>query len=246
MKINGSVYVDENQLTAELEKLNAGKISEILLLRSVKQNSYMKLSMEDGYYDFCFSKESDFNTIKLPLSEYDNVVKALKCYCNKDGKYRKIFNWQKSEQEKNDSLLVVEKDSPNELDKSSTPENINKRLSFGECFTVTLMKNYCNFSGRESRRTYWFYTLFVTLLSTIFWLGALITENPIFLVIFAIMSIAFLLPSLAISIRRLHDINKSGWYLLLGFVPYIGSFILLYFFIKEGTNGENDYGYPAD
>ena len=151
MKINGSVYVDENQLTAELEKLQSGKISEILLLRSVRQNSYMKLSLEDGYYDFCFAKESDFNTIKLPLSEYDNVVKALNCYCNKDGKYRKIFNWQKREQEKKDSPLKVEKELQDELDKSSTSENINKRLSFWECFTVTLTKNYCNFSGRESR-----------------------------------------------------------------------------------------------
>ena len=147
MKINGSVYVDENQLIAELEKLQSGKISEILLLRSVRQNSYMKLSLEDGYYDFCFAKESDFNTIKLPLSEYDNVVKALNCYCNKDGKYRKIFNWQKREQEKKDSPLKVEKELLDELDKSSTSKNINKRL------TVQTVETSSNDLSIEAEKT---------------------------------------------------------------------------------------------
>jgi len=51
-----------------------------------------------------------------------------------------------------------------------------------------------------------------------------------------------IVPSIAVAIRRLHDTNKTGWFLLLGLIPFVGAIILLVFYIMEGTNGPNEYG----
>lgn len=59
---------------------------------------------------------------------------------------------------------------------------------------------------------------------------------------YLIYSLAALIPNLAVSVRRLHDTNKSGWMLLIGLIPIIGSIILIVFFCTEGTQGPNQYG----
>jgi len=58
----------------------------------------------------------------------------------------------------------------------------------------------------------------------------------------AIYSLAILIPSLAVSIRRLHDTDRSGWWCLLGFLPLIGAIVLLIFFVMDGTPGDNRFG----
>jgi uncharacterized membrane protein YhaH (DUF805 family) len=63
-----------------------------------------------------------------------------------------------------------------------------------------------------------------------------------FVAVLAIAFIAILIPSLAVQVRRFHDQNRSGWWVLLGFVPYIGSLVVLVFMLIEGTKGPNDYG----
>ena len=57
-----------------------------------------------------------------------------------------------------------------------------------------------------------------------------------------IYSLAVLLPGLAVAVRRLHDIGKSGWWLLIALVPFVGAIILIVFFVKEGDPGSNEYG----
>lgn len=57
-----------------------------------------------------------------------------------------------------------------------------------------------------------------------------------------IYSLAILIPSIAVGVRRLHDTDRSGWWLLIAFVPCIGGIVLLVFAIQEGTNGANEYG----
>ena len=99
--------------------------------------------------------------------------------------------------------------------------------------------NYVTFKGRASRSEYWYWTLFVTLASTILQIldGALgsVLLNSIF-------SLATLLPGIAVAVRRLHDVNKSGWWLLLG-LTVIGIFVILYWMVKKSDYGENYYAY---
>jgi len=106
--------------------------------------------------------------------------------------------------------------------------------------------NYANFSGRASRSEYWYFTLF----NFIFIIAAIILDNIIgtaidgvgYGLIYAIYALATFIPGLSAGIRRLHDAGKSGWMLLLVFIPIIGSIWLIVLLCKESENGENKWG----
>ena len=101
------------------------------------------------------------------------------------------------------------------------------------------MNNYVNFNGRASRSEYWWFALFAIIVSFI--ATALeIAAGVAFLNI--IFSLAIFLPYLGLGFRRLHDLGKSGWWLLISFIPILGFIVLLVFFVMEGENHPNQYG----
>lgn len=103
--------------------------------------------------------------------------------------------------------------------------------------------NYVNFEGRARRKEYWFFVLvnFMVGLS----LGIVSPFiDELAVALYWLYTLATFLPALGVSIRRLHDTGRSGWYCLVGLIPVIGSFILLFWFATEGDDHENDYGYP--
>jgi uncharacterized membrane protein YhaH (DUF805 family) len=106
-------------------------------------------------------------------------------------------------------------------------------------------RNYVGFRGRAARSEYWFWVLFVILLSIVAWLidmtlfGFNTTGvNPVSV----IAALATFLPGLAMSIRRLHDIDRSGWWVLLGLIPLIGWIVLIVWACQRGTVGANRFG----
>ena len=97
--------------------------------------------------------------------------------------------------------------------------------------------NYASFEGRALRSEFWFWNLFIVLFCIIIiFVGIFIP--PIFLGYFAII-----IPSWAVSARRLHDVNESGWWSLLGLVPF-GFIVLLFWYTKAGDISENRFGMP--
>ena len=99
----------------------------------------------------------------------------------------------------------------------------------------SVLKGYVKFSGRATRSEYWWFYLFWLILVVV---TGMISEN-----LAAVLILALLLPSLAVGVRRMHDIGKSGWWLLVALIPLIGGLILLYFLVQPSV-GDNDYG-PA-
>jgi uncharacterized membrane protein YhaH (DUF805 family) len=101
-------------------------------------------------------------------------------------------------------------------------------------FKKVVFENYANFDGRARRSEYWYFILF----NTIF---ALITATviPEFYLVYVI---AIILPSLAVAVRRLHDIGKSGVWLFISFVPIIGGVWLLVLLATEGDSEYNEFG----
>ena len=99
--------------------------------------------------------------------------------------------------------------------------------------------NYANFSGRARRKEYWMFFLLniIFIYALAFISGVLVaaTESSVFMIIYAAYAFGVLIPSLAVGVRRMHDVGKSGWYLL---IP-IYSFILA---VTEGEKGANQYG----
>lgn len=106
-------------------------------------------------------------------------------------------------------------------------------------YYVDFWKNYFNFSGRSRRAAFWYAWLMNLIVS---FLIALVDVLLGLGFLTDLYSIAIFIPSLAIEMRRLHDIGKSGAWVLLSFIPVVGIIILLIWFCREGDHGGNAYG----
>lgn len=110
------------------------------------------------------------------------------------------------------------------------------------------VRRYADFSGRSRRQEFWMFQLGIFLLYIAVLVVSLVvgaiseTLSAIVMGIFTLAMLGLIIPSLAVAVRRLHDQDKSGWMLLLGLIPLIGSIILLVFYCTDGTPGPNQYG----
>ncbi len=104
-----------------------------------------------------------------------------------------------------------------------------------------LRNNYVKFSGRATRKMYWLFVLFNFI---VFFVLSLILSffGDIGNILYFLLTLAVLLPSLGILVRRLHDTNRSGWWVLISLVPFIGTLVLLVFLVLPSTEGENRFG----
>lgn len=106
-------------------------------------------------------------------------------------------------------------------------------------FLDPIQKQYADFEGRSSRKQYWMFTLYYFIIAIVVGIiGGIIN----FEFLGTVLSLALLLPSIGMSFRRLHDINKSAWWLLISFVPLLGWLVLIYFAVQPGDKGDNQYG----
>jgi uncharacterized membrane protein YhaH (DUF805 family) len=110
-------------------------------------------------------------------------------------------------------------------------------MNFGEAISAGF-SNYVNFSGRASRSEFWFWILFGVIISIV---ANVIDAFIGFPVISAVVALALLLPNISISVRRLHDIDRTGWWFLLT-LTIIGSILLIVWACFKGTDGPNTYG----
>ena len=113
----------------------------------------------------------------------------------------------------------------------------------------TCWKKYGDFDGRAARSEFWWWVVFVALVqftaAIVLTIFLIIFQNVGFLqwlsvLIFMVIVLAFILPSIAVSVRRLHDRDLSGWFYLLSFVPF-GGLVLFIFYVLPGTPGPNRY-----
>ena len=124
-----------------------------------------------------------------------------------------------------------------------------------------VFNNYVNFTGRARRAEFWYFYLMQIIINFAFMafffifvaIGGAFSEpnsdlSPIAIVGFLfygliiIYSLATFLPHLAVTVRRLHDINKSGWYYFISFIPIVGTILLIVWLATEGDSGKNNYG----
>jgi len=114
-------------------------------------------------------------------------------------------------------------------------------MTFGESISTCFQK-YAEFSGRARLSEYWWWVLFIWLLSvvvnTVAW-----RVTPLY-AIGGLLWLGLLIPSLAVAVRRLHDTGRSGWFLLIVLIPLVGGIILIVFLATAGEPGPNQYGLP--
>ena len=107
------------------------------------------------------------------------------------------------------------------------------------------LQKYSDFSGRASRPEYWWFYLFYIVVLIVAMIIDSIVGSSLFAnygIVSVIAMLGFLLPSLAASVRRLHDTDRSGWWLLIALIPLIGAIVLLVFLVSGGTSGQNRFG----
>lgn len=107
---------------------------------------------------------------------------------------------------------------------------------------IKVLKNYATFSGRARRKEYWMFALIQGIVWAILYVLMLTSDSSLIAGIFIVFVLATLVPSLAVVVRRLHDIERSGWFYFISFIPVVGPIILLVWSCKAGTTGDNRYG----
>jgi uncharacterized membrane protein YhaH (DUF805 family) len=104
----------------------------------------------------------------------------------------------------------------------------------------TCLNKYATFTGRAQRSELWWWTLFSIIANMVaVAIDASVLGMP---AVQILVALGLILPGIAVGVRRLHDLDKSGWWYLIVFVPIVGALILIYFFIQRGTNGSNQFG----
>jgi len=111
---------------------------------------------------------------------------------------------------------------------------------------LKVLKQYADFNGRARRKEYWMFVLF----NMIFAIVAMILDNILGIAIegvgygplYGLYALAVLIPGLAVGVRRLHDVGKSGWMILLALIPLIGAIWLIVLMVTDSNPGENQYG----
>ncbi|MFV0625265.1 DUF805 domain-containing protein [Sphingomonas sp. ac-8] len=109
------------------------------------------------------------------------------------------------------------------------------------------LKRYADFSGRSRRREYWMFQLFygiviAVLVGLAFLMGDPNSPATFPLILLGLFVLATIVPAIAVQVRRFHDQDKSGWFVLINFVPYVGGIVTFVFMVLPGTRGANRFG----
>ena len=105
---------------------------------------------------------------------------------------------------------------------------------------LEVLKKYAVFNGRARRKEYWMFFLFNIIIAFVLGFIEGLVGRPG--VVGMLYSLAVLIPGIAVSVRRLHDTDRSGWWLLIAFIPLIGAIVLLVFMVQDSKSGQNQYG----
>jgi uncharacterized membrane protein YhaH (DUF805 family) len=111
-------------------------------------------------------------------------------------------------------------------------------MTFGEAVSSSLSK-YATFSGRARRSEYWYFFLFNVIVSIVAAIIDAAIGTPALQII---VGLALLVPGLAVGVRRLHDTDRSGWFLLIALIPLVGTIIVIVFLCQDSSPGTNAYG----
>jgi uncharacterized membrane protein YhaH (DUF805 family) len=108
---------------------------------------------------------------------------------------------------------------------------------------LKVLKNYAGFSGRARRTEFWMWGLFNLIINAVLVVLGLVTgADTLFTGLSVVYALAIIIPNLAVAVRRLHDTGRSGWWILIGLVPFVGIIILIVFAVQDSQPGPNLYG----
>lgn len=114
-------------------------------------------------------------------------------------------------------------------------------MEFKEAVRSVAVERYADFQGRSPRSEFWWFALFYFVATLAIGMIGVISETLAGIINF-VFWLGLLIPSIAVGVRRLHDTDRTGWWLLIGLIPVIGTIVLIVFFVQRGTPGDNRFG----
>jgi uncharacterized membrane protein YhaH (DUF805 family) len=115
-------------------------------------------------------------------------------------------------------------------------------VTFTEAIRSALSR-YAEFSGRARRAEFWYFQLFASVINVVIVLiGAAFDCNEFAVIVAGLIALALILPGLGVTVRRLHDVDRSGWWIFIPLLPVVGSILLLVWECSRGTPGTNRFG----
>ena len=223
-------FIDNNGSEISVNSLSS--LQALVDSEMVKENTKIKAGLRGKWTTASKIQELVFIKEVIPEVEAEEVIPEAEA--------EEVIPEAEAEEEKSEYELEEDK-----IDKAYDDENIiglNLFKAMQICF-----KKFFNFKDRASRSEYWYFQLVFAIMS----LPLFIYEDSsndthlIYTGISAIIVLILFIPAISVSVRRLHDINKSGWFVIISVIPYIGWIILAIMLIGKGTLGKNKFGkYP--
>jgi uncharacterized membrane protein YhaH (DUF805 family) len=126
-----------------------------------------------------------------------------------------------------------------EITKASDSNSVNSiNGAVAKCF-----KKYATFKGRANRPEYWYFSLFIIVVMLLLMvLDSFLFVAPAGTWTSDLWVVGTFIPSFAVGVRRLHDTNRTGWWMLIGLIPVVGTILLLFMLAKKGADSENRFG----
>jgi len=208
----------------------ASKIDELVFAQEVEEESEQETVIPEGDIKSFITAEKKPEEASTQPEQSKKEEAPVEKIEEEKAETKKPEDEEKSEYE-----LEEEK-----RDKTYDDENVIG-LNLYDSITICL-KKYFNFKDRASRSEYWYFQLMIA--PIVIWSQFPSNDNLI-LIIQLILTFGLLIPGFAVTFRRLHDRDKSGWWAFISFIPIIGTIILLVMLIEKGTEGKNRFGdYP--
>ncbi len=244
---DGSILLVEKgnnaaSLTDEAEDVSDGKSQEDAAVSSNPASDGLAQNPDNEAFNPTAQSSSplnrsDFSDNSTPSSPYSTAYRAE----NNEQPLQPQQPWQSTRQYENEPSF-----------------NLSQKPRFSSLLVQLFYEfwgNYANFRGRTARADFWLTNVFLSLVSFLYFIPVFVLPllgcfSPVVTTVsFAaviIFSIAILIPALALTVRRLHDVGKSGWWIFISAVPFVGSIILFIFLVLAGQEFENKWGAPVN
>ena len=234
---------------------NAEDISEIKELfsnESFPETSELEIQNEA---ENDFSDPTEEFEVDEDKNEEEQKTPPIYPFSNFDAKEEQIEtneNNSKEDQETNDLSdlntaqdQTIDKEKINDENLVASLEHASAKVGFLKAIKLAFA-NYFNFSGRSSRSEYWFFVLFYLMVSVVLIFTPVLFASPELFEITGLIDLIFqifiIIPTLSLSVRRLHDIDNRGWWVLISIIPVLGWLVLLIKHTQEGNAKENRFG----
>ncbi len=243
----------ESEVVKENTKIKAGLRGKWTTAGNIEELKEFFITQEEEVAPEAQEEQEDIKSF-LTKEVSENEIKSTESIPDPQPEKKEVLNEPpkvEKKHKKEKEIIAKKTDSDLKSDEELEEEEKNRDKTYDDDNVIGLnffeaigicFKKYFNFRDRASRSEYWYFQLLITPVYIISYIPTLSEETWIFIGLFFLVTI---IPAFSVAVRRFHDIDKSGWYILISLIPLVGWIIMLVMLAGKGTEGKNRFGkYP--